>query len=58
MGKIQTDLNPLDLLKEDLSSDETYIKVNSIHRLRLIATVLGTDIVKSQLLPILSSKAK
>jgi serine/threonine-protein phosphatase 2A regulatory subunit A len=52
------DLNPLDLLKEDLSSDETYIKVNSIHRLRLIATVLGSDTVKSQLLPVLSSKAK
>ncbi|OMJ69527.1 hypothetical protein SteCoe_32720 [Stentor coeruleus] len=45
----------LDLFKEEMSSDETYIKVNCIHRLRTIATVMGPDAVRTQLLPFLSS---
>lgn len=38
-----------------MSTDETYIKVNAIHRLQVIATVLGPEKTQSQLLPYLSS---
>ena len=43
MGNPYSDISALDLLKEEMTSDETYIKVNSIHRLKIICTVLGSD---------------
>ena len=55
MGNPYSDISALDLLKEEMTSDETYIKVNSIHRLKIICTVLGSDSVRQQLLPYLSS---
>lgn len=54
MGNPYIDTSALDLFKEEMSSDETYIKVNSIHRLKTICTVLGSESVKQQLLPYLS----
>jgi hypothetical protein len=55
MGSAYLELSALDLLKEEMLSDETYVKVNSIHRLKTIATVLGPEAVKQQLMPYLSS---
>jgi serine/threonine-protein phosphatase 2A regulatory subunit A len=39
-----------------MNSDETYIKVNCIHRLKIICTVIGPDAIKSHLLPYLGCK--
>ena len=47
---------PLDLLKEELSCEDTYVKVNAVHRLPIVAALLGPEAVTRQLLPYLSSK--
>lgn len=39
--------NPLDVLKEDMDSEETYLRVNAIHRMKIIATLLGTEKIKT-----------
>ena len=44
-------LNPLDLFKEEMSHDEVTIRVNAIHRLQTVVTVMGTDTFKTQILP-------
>lgn len=38
-----TDLNPFDLLREEMESDETHLRVNAIHRLKIVATLMGSD---------------
>lgn len=40
-------LNPFDVLREDMESEETYLRVNAIHRLKIVATLLGPDKIKS-----------
>ena len=44
-------LNPFDLLKEEMTNDEVTVRVNAIHRLRTVVTVMGNDAFKSQILP-------
>lgn len=46
-------LNPMDLLKEELESDEVGARVNAIHKLRVVGTLLGPDGIKNVLLPFL-----
>ena len=41
-------------MKEEMNSDETYIKVNCIHRLKVVCTVLGADAVRQHLVPYLN----
>lgn len=50
------DINPFDLLREEMESDETHLRVNAIHRIRIVGTLLGTDGVKSTLLPYIDCK--
>lgn len=50
--------NPFELLKEELDNDEIYVRVNAIHRLKTIAVLMGTEGIKSQLLPFLESLLK
>jgi hypothetical protein len=35
------DINPLDLLKEEMITEEIHLKVNAIHRLKIVVMVLG-----------------
>jgi len=51
-----SDLNAFDLLREEMESDETHLRVNAIHRLKIVATLLGTEGIKSTLLPYIDSK--
>jgi serine/threonine-protein phosphatase 2A regulatory subunit A len=44
-------LNPFDVLREDMESEETYLRVNAIHRVRIVAMLLGPEKIKSQLIP-------
>lgn len=48
-------INPLDFLKEELDNDEIYVRVNAIHRLKTVAILIGTEGIKSQLLPFIDS---
>lgn len=43
----------MELLKMDMESDEVAIKRNSIHQLKTIATILGPEKVRYELLPYL-----
>ena len=40
------EINPLDLLKEDMANDEISLRVNAIHRVLLVATLLGPEGIK------------
>eukprot|EP01016_Furgasonia_blochmanni_P041612 TRINITY_DN542_c0_g1_i13.p1 TRINITY_DN542_c0_g1~~TRINITY_DN542_c0_g1_i13.p1 ORF type:complete len:580 (+),score=152.85 TRINITY_DN542_c0_g1_i13:214-1953(+) len=51
-------VNPLDLLKEEMDSDEIAVRINAIHRLKIVGTVLGGEAIKAQLLPYLDSLIK
>ena len=55
MGTNYSDAGASELFKEEMSSDETYVKVNCVHRLKTICTVIGSENVKQQLLPYLNS---
>ena len=48
------DYDPFEFLKEELSSDEIHIKVNAIHRISIIATVIGTERIEKDLIPLLN----
>lgn len=50
-------VNPMDLLREEMDNDEIALRVNAIHRIKIICTLLGPDGIKSQLLPFLESKS-
>lgn len=52
------DQNPFELLKEELENDEIYIRVNAIHRIKTIGVIMGTEGIKSQMLPFLDSLIK
>eukprot|EP00743_Colponemidia_sp_Colp-15_P001721 GILK01001880.1.p1 GENE.GILK01001880.1~~GILK01001880.1.p1 ORF type:complete len:597 (+),score=99.77 GILK01001880.1:60-1793(+) len=47
------DISPLDLFREELATDDIATKVNCIHRLRTVATAMGPESTRSQLLPYL-----
>lgn len=51
-------LNPFTLLKEEMENDEVAIRVNAIHRLRTIVTVVGVDTFKTQILPYIEGLVK
>lgn len=38
---------PIELLKEEMESDEIYQKVNAIHRTKIIASIIGFDGIKN-----------
>ncbi len=39
--------NPLDTLKEEMDNEEIFLRVNAIHRIRVVATLLPNDKIKS-----------
>lgn len=51
-------VNPFDLLKEEMESDEIAVRINAIHRMKIIATLLGPDGIKNKLLPYLDGLIK
>jgi len=51
------EVNPFELLKEELDSDEAHIRINAVHRLKLAATCMTSDGIKNQLLPFIDSKS-
>lgn len=49
--------SPMEVLQEEMTSDSIAQRVNTIHRLPIIATVLGSEQTKSTLLPYLDCKS-
>lgn len=56
MGKLYTDIKPLTLLREEISSEDIHVKVNAIHRLYIITSLISPDEIVRDLLPFLESK--
>lgn len=50
------DLSALELLREEMQGEETYLKVNAVHRVPVVCRLLGPELVKNQLLPFLNCK--
>jgi len=48
----------MDVFKEEMENDELQYRVNAIHRIKLISTILGVEGTKSQLLPYLDQIIK
>ena len=49
-------VNALNLLKEEMSTEEIHLKVNAIHRLKTVIMSIGANEVSTQLIPYLESK--
>jgi hypothetical protein len=47
--------NPYDLLKEEMTNDDTQIKVNAIHRLSIVMAWMSPDKLVTELVPYLNS---
>lgn len=50
------DINVIDLLKEEMQTEEIHLKVNAVHRLKIVVLSIGQADTVNQLLPYLESK--
>lgn len=50
--------NPIDVLREEMESEEIYLRVNAVHRIRVVTSLLPTDKIKSQLIPYIDQLIK
>lgn len=50
------DINALELLKEELETEEIHLKVNAIHRLKTVILCIGVDDTVKKLIPYLECK--
>ena len=51
-------VNPFELFKEELDSDDLASRVNTIHKVSIVATLMPPDSVKTTLLPYLDGISK
>ena len=49
-------INALNLLKEEMMTEEIHLKVNAIHRLKTVILSIGMNDTSTQLIPYLESK--
>lgn len=49
------DSNPMDLLKEEMLSDQLSVRINAVHRLPIVAAIMKGDQIVNDLLPYLES---
>lgn len=52
------DINALELLKEEMQTEEINLKVNAIHRLKTVIMTMGVADTNNNLIPYLESKFK
>ena len=50
------DINALDLLKEELETEEINLKVNALHRMKTVMLAIGVDDSIKKLIPYLECK--
>ena len=46
---------PMELFKEEMSSEQPAVRINAIHRIGIVATLIGSSKVKRELLPMIES---
>lgn len=49
------EINPVELLREELDADEIHLKVNAIHRMKTVLLSLSQDEIKNDLFPYLQN---
>lgn len=49
------DINALELLKEEMETEEIHLKVNAIHRLKTVMLCIGVEDTLKKLIPYLES---
>ncbi|CAD8111812.1 unnamed protein product [Paramecium sonneborni] len=47
--------NPFEVFIEDMENEEVYLRVNAMHRVRIICTLIGVENIRSQLIPYFDS---
>lgn len=47
--------NAFDIFKEEMETDETSVRINAVHKLPIVATLMTPDAIKNQLIPYLDS---
>jgi serine/threonine-protein phosphatase 2A regulatory subunit A len=50
------EINALDLLQEEMKTDEVNLKVNAIHRMKTVILSIGVEQTKDKLVDYLESK--
>ena len=50
-----TDLKPFELLKEELTNEDVHVRVNAMHRVTIVATLIGPEASSRDLLDFLAS---
>ncbi len=50
------DINALDLLKEEMETEEIHLKVNVIHRLKTVILSIGQEDTVKKLIPYLEGR--
>lgn len=50
-----SNLNPFELFKEEMDTDDIAYRVNNIHKIPIIIALLAPDAIKNTLLPYLES---
>ena len=50
---MDTNINPLELFKEEMESDDIAYKVNNVHKIPIIISLMTPDAIKNTLLPYL-----
>jgi len=48
-------MDSLEFLKEEMESDEISVRVNAVHRISVVAALLGVDAFKNFLFPFIES---
>eukprot|EP01017_Pseudomicrothorax_dubius_P032861 TRINITY_DN4345_c0_g2_i2.p1 TRINITY_DN4345_c0_g2~~TRINITY_DN4345_c0_g2_i2.p1 ORF type:complete len:502 (+),score=145.33 TRINITY_DN4345_c0_g2_i2:123-1628(+) len=51
-------VNAMDLLREEMENDDVAQRVNAMHRMRVVATLIGVDGIRTQLLPLVDTLIK
>ena len=49
-------INALDLLKDEMTTEEVHLKVNAIHRMKTVVLSIGPNMTTEKLIPYLDGK--
>ena len=49
-------INALDLLKDEMTTEEVHLKVNAIHRMKTVVLSIGPNLTTEKLIPYLDGK--
>jgi len=51
-------INPFELFKEELDTDDIAARVNTVHKVSIVATLMPVEAIKTALLPFLDALCK